>query len=417
MYLKDFSCLCEEVTSLERNTSKDNQQRRQNLQVISQRLADLNTFEIRLSKLRALFNESSDALVQSKVDAVKTCVREINGKIQKSKNVLLDRLMSLSNSASSESSSNSEIVTCKNSSDNSDNNHKGNSENMAEKFDLRTATSLLPCMDNSESTTKQLIDAMELYAQLLDDAGKILLVNYVLKVKLSQSAKLRLEKAYTSVESLIRDMKRHLLTKKSATALANQLHNAKQHQKSIDGFGKTIEELMVDLTLAQAENDENAVKVLSKINEKVAVNAFANGLKNHELRTIIKARNFDNLKDAVCAAVEEGRDIGETTSRTESQVFHMHGKKQFYNNSRYAGKHSSFNNSAHKNGNYARKHYYKQQNKNNNYQQNSYKGQYQARHATQASRFQGKSTGKVYTVNSQTTDSASADVEFFRDSQ
>lgn len=316
MYLKDFSYLCEEVRSLERNTSKDNQQRRQNLQVTSQRLAELNKFEIRLSKLRALFNESPDALVQSKVDEVKTCVREINEKIQKSKNILLDRLTSLSNTASSESSSNSVTVTRKNSSDNSDNHvlvHKGNSENMAEKFDLRTATSLLPCMDNSESTTKQLIDAIELYAQLLDDAGKTLLINYVLKVKLSQCAKLRLEKAYTSVESLIRDMKRHLLTKKSATALANQLHNVKQHQKSIDGFGKTIEELMVDLTLAQAENDENAVKVLSKINEKVAINAFANGLKNHELRTIIKARNFDNLKDAVCAAVEEGRDIGETT--------------------------------------------------------------------------------------------------------
>lgn len=385
MYFKEFSDLREEVRKFENNINKDSQERRQNLQILSRKLVEVNALGIRLGDLRVQFNESPEALIKNKVDEIKLCVVEITDRIQNSKRVLLDRLTSLEN--------------------------KNNSEIMSEKFDLRTATSLLPNMDNSENTTKQLIDAIELYAQLLDEGGKTLLVNYVLKVKLSQRAKLRLGKSYASVEALLIDMKEHLLTKKSASALASQLHNAKQYHKSIDDFGKTIEELMVDLTLAQADNDENAIKALSKINEKLAVNAFAKGLKNHELRTIIKARNFDKLNEAVCAAVEEGREIGEASPRTDSQVFHMRGKKQFRNC--FKGDNKSKFSSAYGRGNsYPHKHY--KQQKNNNYQQNLYRGQWQSRQSNQVSRNHGKPTGKAYVTNCEQTNTKSADTEFFR---
>ena len=43
-------------------------------------------------------------------------------------------------------------------------------------------------------------------------------------------------------------------------ALSSEVHRARQHDKSIDEFGKTIEQLLVDLTLAQAEGVDNAEK-------------------------------------------------------------------------------------------------------------------------------------------------------------
>ena len=41
---------------------------------------------------------------------------------------------------------------------------------------------------------------------------------------------------------------------------------------------------------------------MKNVNEKVAVNAFSNGLKNPELRTIIKPRNYQSLKAAIGGA-------------------------------------------------------------------------------------------------------------------
>lgn len=42
-------------------------------------------------------------------------------------------------------------------------------ENMAEKFDLRTATSLLPICNETEDSVKDLIDAIELFSSILDE--------------------------------------------------------------------------------------------------------------------------------------------------------------------------------------------------------------------------------------------------------
>ena len=66
------------------------------------------------------------------------------------------------------------------------------------------------------------------------DDGKKLLITYVLKSRLSQNAKIRLEKTYRTVETLIADMKTHLLTKKSSAALASELHNIRQEHRTID---------------------------------------------------------------------------------------------------------------------------------------------------------------------------------------
>ncbi|KAJ3659809.1 hypothetical protein Zmor_011477 [Zophobas morio] len=167
---------------------------------------------------------------------------------------------------------------------------------MTEKFNLKTATSLLPLMNGNESVTKQLIDAIELYDSLLDNDGKQALTNYVLKARLTESAKIRLKNVYASNALLVQDMRRFLLTTKSVASLSTQLVQIRQNNMSIEDFRRKVENLLVELTIAQADGNSEALQILRETNEKLAINAFASGLQNPELHTIIKARKKKQKK-------------------------------------------------------------------------------------------------------------------------
>lgn len=183
-------------------------------------------------------------------------------------------------------------------------------------FDLKVAVSLLPVMDDTEPTTNKLIDAIELYDSMLNDEGKTLLIKFVLKTRLSNSAKLRLNISYDSVNDLLSDIKKHLLTKKAYTALQDKLNSARQGNRSIEEFGKELEDLFVNLTISQADGNPDAYNILKPLNEKTAIKRFADGLWNQKLSTIISSRNFLNLKDAIRAAQDEQV----TQSNNNSQI-------------------------------------------------------------------------------------------------
>lgn len=174
-----------------------------------------------------------------------------------------------------------------------------------EKFNLKTAVSLLPILEGTESTLKRLIDGIEMYSSLLDSAGQSLLIKFVLKTRLSESAKLRLLSTYTSVDDLVKDMRKHLMTKKSFTSLHSQLIKCSQNSKNIDSFGRELEELFTDLTISQADGNSQNYEVLLPLNEKLAIKRFCDGLSDRRLGTIIAARNYSSLKDAIQAARDE----------------------------------------------------------------------------------------------------------------
>jgi hypothetical protein len=172
-------------------------------------------------------------------------------------------------------------------------------------FDLKTAISLLPIMNGQENITKQLIDGIELYNSMLNNASKPLLINFVLKSRLSSSAKLRLKQSYSNIDLLLSDMRRHLLQKKSAVAIQSRLQNSKQGHRSIEAFGNELEDLFVNLTLEQANGDSTNFDILRPLNEKMAIKRFADGLNNPRLSTIIAARQFDSLSEAIRSAIDE----------------------------------------------------------------------------------------------------------------
>ncbi|EFA12987.1 hypothetical protein TcasGA2_TC005252 [Tribolium castaneum] len=79
----------------------------------------------------------------------------------------------------------------------------------------------------------------------------------------------------------------------------------KQGSKSIENFRKEIEQLFVDLTVAQEDRNNANYAVLKPINEKCGNKRFAESLQNSKTSTIIAAGNFTFLKDAVRVAQNE----------------------------------------------------------------------------------------------------------------
>lgn len=193
---------------------------------------------------------------------------------------------------------------------------KDNFEKMA--FDLKIALNLLPVMTDDEFITRQLIDGIEYYSSVIDSASHRNLINFVLKSRLSQGAKLKLLSNYNTVEALLIDMKQILLPKKSASALQKQLLNFKQNEMTIDDFGRKLSELFVSLTISQSEGNSSQFNVLKTINEKQAIRQFCDGLRNRRISTIITAQKYECLKDAVQAAIEE-----DTSNSSNAQIFSM----------------------------------------------------------------------------------------------
>ncbi|KAI5636653.1 hypothetical protein NE865_10574 [Phthorimaea operculella] len=191
-----------------------------------------------------------------------------------------------------------------------------------EKFNIKTAVGLLPEMTGDEMVTKKLIDSLELYKSMIDPSTESQLVSFVLKTRLNESAKLRLADTYASCDALIKDMRSHLLTKKSSNAIHSQLMRASQASSTIEDYGKQIEELFTSLTIAQADGDSASYKVLKPINEKLAIKRFTDGLRNRQLSVILTARNFTALKDVISAAKDE--EVSTTLRDGEGSIYAGH---------------------------------------------------------------------------------------------
>lgn len=194
------------------------------------------------------------------------------------------------------------------------------------EFDLKAACDLIPVMDSTEKNTKKIIDAIEMYNDLLRDDDKPLLIKFVLKSRLSENAKLRLSTEYSAVSDLVKDLKLNLLPKKSFTAIQSRIQNSTQGWRSIDEYGTELEKLMTDLTISQAEGDSSKYSVLKPINEKMTVKQFSDGLRDTRLSTIIAARNYTLLKDAIQAARDE--EIYSASTSADANVLQTPGGPQ-----------------------------------------------------------------------------------------
>lgn len=199
------------------------------------------------------------------------------------------------------------------------------------EFDLKTACNLIPVMNGNENTTKNLIDSVDMYADMLSDSGKKLLIKFVLKSRLSENAKLRMSTDYSSAHDLIVDLKKNLLTKKSFPAIQSKLQTSTQGWRTIEQYGSEIENLFSDLTISQADGNVENYALLKPINEKFAIKRFSDGLRDSRLSTIITARNYEHLKDAIQAAKDEEL-VATSTSTSENVMMSQHGRGRIQRN-------------------------------------------------------------------------------------
>lgn len=233
------------------------------------------------------------------------------------------------------------------------------------EFDLKSACSLIPILDGKEDTVKRLIDAVEIYAEMLNEGGQQFLIKFVLKGRLSETAKLRVATSYASVNDMLKDFRNKLLTKKSFTAIQNQIQSLNQGFRSIDDYGSQLEKLLMQLTISQADGNADTCAVLKPINEKMVIKKFADGLKNERLSTVIAARNYTSLQDAIQAAKDESLPSSSVPRTAEvmrmTSTFRGRGNNRF---SKFRGQNNGYRNQYFNNN--------KQWHSQNNYKFNNY---------------------------------------------
>lgn len=99
----------------------------------------------------------------------------------------------------------------------------------------------------------------------------------------------------------------------------------KQGGKTIEEYGRELEELFVNLTISQANGNSEAYKILKPLNEKQAISRFTDGLRSDKLSTIIAARGYTSLKDAIQAAKDEQTTMTPSTSTSEVVFYGRRG--------------------------------------------------------------------------------------------
>lgn len=303
---KELETYSESAGKLLENLKKDNTSCRKDAAYNKKKRTQLETIS---DKVKLVYNDivkfNSENKVDNKIlEQINVLLPEIRGKLRNANSILNDRKVLEDNKEEIDSNLENSI--------NIDNcETKIVSENLNLKnikmatFDFRTASSLLPKLDGKVDTVRQLIDAIELYEISLDAQSKVSLINYVIKICLTHKEKIRMQSTYRDINSLIVDLRTNFLPKQSSSFLSTQLQATKQGSLSVEKYGEKIQALMADLTITQAGENEQAKEVFGRENEKLAINIFANGVNNSELRTIIKARNYQKLSDAINAAKEE----------------------------------------------------------------------------------------------------------------
>lgn len=330
--IDDWKQLNSNLRGFWENLKKDNVARREDESITARKVSELQKFNVYFQELdRKLQSDiESKALDYKTVILVQDLLKRCKNKIDECQVILKDRLgnleknvddkldkdvgLDIGNVHDNESTSSDHILQA---------HYTNNSIKMGESFSFKTASALLQKLDGSTDTVHQLIESINFYESSLDADSKTQVINYVLKICLSHRDRIRMKSGYNSVTELVVDLKRNFLPKQSAPSLIAKMQASRQGNLTTDEYGRTIETLMADLTIAQIgeASEVQVIDVITKQNEKLAVDIFAKGLRNREIRTVIKARNYERLSEAISAANEEA-----LSAEAESTVNVIRGK-------------------------------------------------------------------------------------------
>lgn len=112
------------------------------------------------------------------------------------------------------------------------------------------------------------------------------------------------------------------LETKTLETLQTDLMSIKQrHNETETEFGNRTEHLLMDLNTACCPGGENNAvsEAIRKLNTRTALRAFQEGLRE-PLRLLIKASRYTTLKDAIDAAVCEGKTYANKSHNNTMQT-------------------------------------------------------------------------------------------------
>lgn len=95
--------------------------------------------------------------------------------------------------------------------------------------------------------------------------------------------------------------------RRSQGVVASELVNISQSKTTdIRTFASKVEGLLNELNeICIEEQGKDAAKIINEYNERMALNAFQNGINNPFMKTIVKSHDFDKLSNAIEKAIDE----------------------------------------------------------------------------------------------------------------
>lgn len=193
--------------------------------------------------------------------------------------------------------------------------------NTTSTFDVRTATAVIQIYDGASESLPAFVDACNLMKDLTDNTQQSMLIKFI-KTRLTGKARYGLPDNVNTFNDLITNIKQRCQDSTSPEQIVAKLKSIKQ-KENLDSFCDQIESIANKLkcTYLQQKIPEDVVNNMVK---KVAVDALINGVSNSETKIILKAGNFDTVKDAI-QKVQENNSNNQT-----SAMFSISTQRQYH---------------------------------------------------------------------------------------
>lgn len=214
-------------------------------------------------------------------------------------------------------------------------------------FDITTAVKVIPTFDGKYKDLHTFTKLLEFLNETLNEPGKKQLLDFVINVKLTDTARLAVgTNVPTNMASFVKLLKQKFVSSNTIQSIQTTLNSVSQNKSSVTNYRDKILHLTSELSHLQvAELGETVTEaeknLITKLNGRQALTTFLTGL-NPEIRdTVFSSRPKDMTEAANYALELEKRDSGNRAS-----VFQVNSSgRNFQNRNTNRGNFHSSNNS------------------------------------------------------------------------
>lgn len=175
-------------------------------------------------------------------------------------------------------------------------------------FDLGMAIKIIPEFSGESSKIHKFLSCCDivLNPHKDDENNNADFLSFIITKLNGQAYNIVKSKKFNSWGELKAALITRFATVKSAEQIQSELVNSKQGGLDVKAFALKIEELLSELNDACiASEGFDSTVYFEGINEKIAIKSFCDGLRDRELKTLVKACQFTELKLAIQKAIEE----------------------------------------------------------------------------------------------------------------